>query len=152
LKVYRREEYELTEPVFAKGLPRARTLRIDLEKAGIPYQDEEGRYADFHSLRYTWGTFLQRNNVSQRIAMRLMRHSSIDLTSKLYTDESLLPIARTVDSLPSLDLEKCTQIRIQISVGEGQKLSGSGVNETSSGKLEVAILEELVGFCRNLAD
>jgi hypothetical protein len=34
-------------------------LRIDLGAAGIPYQDESGRFADFHSLRHTFITNLR---------------------------------------------------------------------------------------------
>ena len=57
---HRPEDWKPDHKVFPKGVPRARTLRIDLEKAGIPYQDEMDRYLDFHSLRYSWATFLQR--------------------------------------------------------------------------------------------
>ncbi len=32
-------------------------LKADLADAGIPYVDESGRYADFHSLRHTTGAF-----------------------------------------------------------------------------------------------
>ena len=30
---------------------------------------------------YTWATFLQRNRIAQRFAMKLMRHSDIKLTA-----------------------------------------------------------------------
>ena len=45
-----------------------------------------GRFADFHSFRYTWGTILQKNGVNSRTAMELMRHSDPNLTDKVYTD------------------------------------------------------------------
>ena len=60
------------------------------------------RYADFHALRYTWATFLQRNGVPARQAMQLMRHSDLKLTMNVYTDESQLPIFQTLQSLPNL--------------------------------------------------
>jgi integrase len=66
--------------VFPTGIPRALRLQKDLKAIGIPYRDAQGRYADFHALRYTWATFLQRNGVAQRFAMKLMRHSDIKLT------------------------------------------------------------------------
>ena len=43
---HRPKSHRANHPVFPKGVPRARTLRLDQEKAGIPYQDEMGRYAD----------------------------------------------------------------------------------------------------------
>ena len=98
---HRPKTYRPNHPVFPKGVPRARTLRLDLEKAGIPYQDEMGRYADFHSLRYTWGTYLQRNGVNSRVAMELMRHSDRKLTDKIYTDSNLLPLGEVVRNLPN---------------------------------------------------
>ena len=99
--------------VFPQGVPRASRLRKDCEANGIPYRDETGRYADFHALRYTWATFLQRHGVAQRFAMKLMRHSDIKLTSKVYTDETQLPIYDSIKELPRLG--KYTQIRAQIS-------------------------------------
>ena len=55
------------ETMLSKKLPDAQAFKVpdkpanmlkpDLEAAGIPYQDEAGRYADFHSLQYTTGSF-----------------------------------------------------------------------------------------------
>ena len=83
-----------------EGVPRARTLKKDLEQVGIPFCDEQGRYADFHSLRYSWATHLQRQGVNSRMAMELMRHSDRKLTDRLYTDVNLLPLGETVRNLP----------------------------------------------------
>ena len=110
---HRPKSHRSNHPVFAKGVPRARTLRLDLKKAGIPYQDEMGRYADFHSLRYTWGTYLQRNGVNSRVAMELMRHSDRKLTDKIYTDSNLLPLGEVVRNLP--DEENLIKILTNIS-------------------------------------
>ena len=110
---HRPKSHRANHPVFPKGVPRARTLRLDLEKAGIPYQDEMGRYADFHSLRYTWGTYLQRNGVNSRVAMELMRHSDRKLTDKIYTDSNLLPLGEVVRNLP--DEENLIEILTEIS-------------------------------------
>jgi integrase len=80
-----------------------------LKANGIAYQDEAGRYADFHALRYTWATFLQRHGIAQRFAMKLLRHGNINLTSKVYTDDSQLPIYEAIKALPRL--VEHTQIR-----------------------------------------
>ena len=121
LRAHRPATYSPNDLVFPKGIPRASRLRVDSEANGIAYRDESGRYADFHALRYTWATFLQRHGVAQRFAMKLMRHSDIKLTAKLYTDESQLPIYEAVKSLPRL--MDNTQIRAQISVAEGHSES-----------------------------
>ena len=97
----------------AKDVSQARTLKRDLEKVGIPFCDEQGRYADFHSLRYSWATHLQRQGVNSRMAMELMRHSDRKLTDKIYTDVNLLPLGETVRNLS--DEENLTHILTNIS-------------------------------------
>ena len=82
LRSYRPTDWSSSDLVFPNGIPRASRLKVDAERNGIAYRDEQGRYADFHSLRYTWATFLQKNGVAQRFAMKLMRHSDIKLTAK----------------------------------------------------------------------
>jgi len=129
---YRPEDWKPNHPVFPKGVPRARTLQIDLKKAGIPYQDDMGRYADFHSLRYTWGTYLQRNGVNSRTAMELMRHSDRKLTDKIYTDSNLLPVGEVIRNLP--DDGPLTEILTEISGKSGQ--NGSNSVEIGSVKKE----------------
>ena len=118
---HRPDDWKPSHQVFPKGVPRSRTLQIDLKKAGIPYQDDMGRYADFHSLRYTWGTYLQRNGVNSRTAMELMRHSDRKLTDKLYTDSNLLPLGEVVRNLP--DDENLIKILTNISGKSGLILS-----------------------------
>ncbi len=118
--------------VFPNGVPRASMLRKDAEKNGVAYRDEAGRYADFHALRHTWGTFLQRNGIAQRYAMNLLRHSDMKLTVKVYTDESQLPIYDAIKTLPRL-FGGYTQIRAQISdktgLLESQPVARSGENK-----------------------
>ena len=126
LKAHRPPNYSSNGLVFERGVPRAERLQADLKANEIAYQDELGRYADFHALRYTWTTFLQRNGIAQRFAMKLLRHSDIRLTSKVYTDESQLPIYEAIKNLPRL--VEHTQIRAQISDGEGRKVTQADVN------------------------
>ena len=84
LKAHRPTNSSPSDLVFPKGVPRASRLSKDCEANGIAYQDGAGRYADFHALRYTWATFLQRHGVAQRFAMKLLPHSDIKLTAKVY--------------------------------------------------------------------
>ena len=60
-------------------------IKADIEDAGIPYVDEAGRFADFHSLRHTTGSFLAASCVHPKISQSIMRHSNINLTISLYT-------------------------------------------------------------------
>jgi len=126
LKAYRAVGESSSNLVFPQGIPRARRLQKDAEANGIPYQDAMGRYADFHALRYTWATFLQRNGIAQRFAMKLMRHSDIKLTAKVYTDETQLPIYDSIKNLPRLG--GYTQMRAHNSGADGQNLSQPGAD------------------------
>ena len=56
--------------------------------------------------------------------MKLMRHSDIKLTAKVYTDETQLPIYEAIKGLPRL-LDH-TQIRAQISGAAGQNVAQPG--------------------------
>jgi integrase len=82
-------------------VPHIQAWHAHLLKAGIAEQDERGRWADFHSLRYTFGTWMSRQHPIE-VVQRLMRHSTIKLTADLYTDLGLEDIGKTVWSLPPL--------------------------------------------------
>jgi hypothetical protein len=79
-----------------------RWFKRDAQAAGISLVDAQGRRADFHALRHTHATRLNRANVPPRIAMELMRHSDLRLTMKTYTDAGSLPMASELGKLPSL--------------------------------------------------
>ena len=64
---------------------RARMIQVDLKAAGIPYCDQNGRYADWHALRHTFITNLARAGVHPRVAQSLARHCTITLTMDRYT-------------------------------------------------------------------
>ncbi len=88
--------------VFPDGVPSMDEIREDFEAAKIPLKDERGHVVDFHALRTTYITRLQRAGVSPREAMELARHSDMRLTMKTYTDVAQLPLAATVRGLPSI--------------------------------------------------
>ncbi len=88
-------------------------LKADLAPAEIPYVDDSGRYADFHSLRHTTGSLLAASGVHPKVAQSLMRHSTIDLTMSRYTHvlrgQESEAIAGLPDfSLPSNQRQKAT--------------------------------------------
>jgi hypothetical protein len=88
--------------VFPDGVPTMKEIRKDFKKAEISLKDERGHVVDFHALRTTYITRLQRAGVSPREAMELARHSDMRLTMKTYTDVAQLPLAATVRGLPSI--------------------------------------------------
>ena len=146
LRAYRASDFAPGDLVFPNGIPRASRLKVDEKRNGIEYRDESGRYADFHALRYTWATFLQRNGVAQRFAMKLMRHSDIKLTAKVYTDETQLPIYDAIKGLPRL--AGYTHGYAQISGAAGQNVAQGGA--ASEGKKH-AQAPVNGGVCRGLA-
>jgi integrase len=90
-----------TDRVFS-SVPPMQTFLLDLQRARIPQTDGEGRVVDFHSLRYTCGTWLAQAGTAPRVAMEVMRHTDMKLTMNLYTDPTLLNTAGAVSALPSL--------------------------------------------------
>ena len=82
------------------SVARMNTFHSDLERANIPRQDDQGRWADFHSFRYTFcllGTVMPIQKVKV-----LMRHSTIKLTADLYTDLGIEDLGAEVWNLPKL--------------------------------------------------
>lgn len=65
-------------------LPQSTTFRRDLEEAVVDRETPEG-VIDFHALRHTFATLLQRARTPLVVAQRLMRHSDPALTSRVYT-------------------------------------------------------------------
>ena len=66
------------------------------------YTDEEGRVADFHSLRKTFITNLSRAGVTPKMAQSLARHSDINLTMNVYTMLNVSDQAAAVEALPPI--------------------------------------------------
>jgi len=89
--------------VFPRLVPEMELFKKHLALAGIAYNDERGRNADFHSLRNTFATILTLNGAPQREVMELMRHSDMRLTAKVYTDAGQLPLSKTMNALPSVN-------------------------------------------------
>jgi len=77
-------------------------FRADLDAAGIPYVDEAGLFADFHSLRHTFITNLARGGVHPKTAQTLARHSTITLTMDRYTHTLVGEQTEALAALPDL--------------------------------------------------
>ncbi|MCA9089417.1 MAG: tyrosine-type recombinase/integrase [Planctomycetaceae bacterium] len=72
----------------------AKMLKADLEATGIPYVDSAGLFADFHCLRHSFISLITRGGVHPKLAQRLARHSTVELT---LADEAL-----ALNALPTL--------------------------------------------------
>ncbi len=159
-----KERQPLTGPkdcVFAGMLPLPKVMKDDLQRAGIAFDPVER--IDFHSLRHTLGTLLvSQPDIAPRTAMEVMRHGSIDLTMKTYTDAALLPTEAAILALPHFGgfeevHTKSTLIRTHDSDAEGRKVSppvaGSAdgsLSQPSESEGLRGLLASLVAFCREL--
>jgi len=111
-----------TDLVFKRLIPRMNRFRDDLTAGGIVYVDEKGEYADFHALRKTYGTFLMLLGLPEFVRMKLMRHSDVRLTQKIYTDASMAPIW---DLIGAASIGNDTLIDTQKLVASGQSESAA---------------------------
>jgi hypothetical protein len=96
--------------------------RIDLENAGIPYEDAAGGRMDFHALRTTFSTLQMRAGVSEFVRMKLMRVNEFKLTQKTYLDASMIPYW---EAIVALEKTNDTQIDTQKSVERGPNVSAA---------------------------
>ena len=96
--------FESDEKVFGRFNKNkaGQMLKRDLEVAGIPYQDEAGRYADFHASRHTFITNVVKSGATVKEAQSLARHSKPELTLGIYTHLSASDERRALDKMPSL--------------------------------------------------
>lgn len=94
-------------PIFDLVTPKgyfrrtSKMMKEDLERAGIPYRDEEGLFADFHASRHTFISNLSRAGVPLATAQKLARHSDPKLTANRYTHLGFDVEARAIASLPT---------------------------------------------------
>jgi len=142
--------------VLPDGIPQNRLgLWKDFEASKIPRVNQHGQKIDFHALRHTVCTFLHALGVSPQVARIFMRHSEMRLTAKVYTNALELPIAESVNKLPSLISEKWTERGTEkgttFSVPKGKKLSLAVTEEKT---VEVDFTQYLKGSdtrCHNIS-
>ena len=104
----------------------AEMLRADLAEAGIPYIDEAGRVADFHSLRHTTGSLLAASGVHPKVAQTLMRHSDINLTMNRYTQVFRGQESDAIGKLPDLSGPSSQQQRAAVTGTDGKGAPSDG--------------------------
>ena len=131
LEKFRSGDARPADTVFRGKVPRVRTLKGDLKRAGIPFEDERGQRADFHALRTTLATMLAAKGVSLQASKALMRHSDVKLTLKVYTDESHLPLIQAMDTLPSLSVPNHSA---QLTAQAGDSLGREASNGVASSR------------------
>ncbi len=68
----------------------------------LKYQDSQGRFADFHSLRHTFVTNLCKADISPKTAQTLARHSDIRLTMNIYSHVDEQEQVDAIARLPGL--------------------------------------------------
>ena len=110
------ETAELLKNTFANKTPKtaaftmptgnylAKMLKEDLEEAGIEYQDDSGRFVDFHALRHTAGSLLAASGVHPKVAQSIMRHSDINLTMSRYSHVFSGQESEAVAKLPDFSM------------------------------------------------
>jgi len=86
-------------PLFDVPAKMSGIFSLDLKAAGIPKRDSAGRVLDCHCLRHSFATLLARAGISERVAMRAMRHTSSAMTG-IYTHIERADIHAAVESLP----------------------------------------------------
>jgi len=116
------------EPVWpgnwAVNKSAGKMLQVDLKAAGIAYRDEEGRVADFHSLRHTFITRLGRTGVSVQQMKELARHSDVNLTLGVYHHLEIRDAASAIGNLPELrPIESDRQKEVAAATGTNGRLS-----------------------------
>ena len=102
----------------------AKMIRKDLAAAGIAYQDESGRFADFHSLRHSYISNLARSGVHPKVAQSLARHSTIVQTMDRYTHMRLEDQSEALKHLPDLSSNHDAVIRCATGTGDLEPKNG----------------------------
>jgi len=130
LKRHRPASWAPSDSVFADTIPSMEVFKNDLKAADVPFIDDQEQRIDFNALRKTYCTNLARSGVNPWLAMKLMRHSDIHLTTKVYTDAGKLPlresIGRLPDFFPALGSGKSENQNLGVSHLRSQKSGFSG--------------------------
>ena len=75
-------------------------IKTDLEAAGIKYKDENGCFADMHSLRHTTASLLIQSGANPKVVQTIMRHRDINLSLSKYTHLYAGQSRQTIENLP----------------------------------------------------
>jgi len=133
LRAWRRERPDEDRP-FPLPEKTAEMIRADLAAAGIPYQDEAGRFADFHAQRHTVGTMLTLAGVPVKVVSTLMRHKTIAVTMDKYVRLEALDQRKALDTLPALAPAQAEQVAL--ATGTDGPLENRTRNRTRTARSE----------------
>jgi hypothetical protein len=81
-------------------------MKLDLERAGLAYCNDDGLYADFHANRHTFISNLARAGVSPKMAQSIARHSDVNLTLNVYSHVGIGEQATAIQSLPGPPIDE----------------------------------------------
>ncbi len=82
------------------NVPDVATLEKEWTKAGVAFADEKGRRLDYHALRHTFQTTLDRTGCSRATKKKLMRHANEDVTDG-YAHAELSEMLEAILRVPS---------------------------------------------------
>lgn len=100
IKLVTAQPASLPEMPVVSSVPDMKTMRKDLDSAGVKLVDGMGKRADFHALRHTFCTNLDRTGCSYTTKRALMRHSDSGVTEG-YSQARLEELYTAIERLPS---------------------------------------------------
>jgi integrase/recombinase XerD len=101
-----KKDLAVAKKLWVESAPTEEERQKRLSSDFLEYRNQDGLYADFHSLRHAFVSNLAKGDVHPKTAQLLARHSSIELTMNRYThvadEEKSLAIAKlpVITSLP----------------------------------------------------
>ena len=134
-----------TDRVF-KTAPRLKTFKRDLGRAGIPFEDDQGRTVDRHALRTTFISWLGFYGVDPRAQVMLARHTPQGITFKHYQDFSLFDLWADIGKLPPIrpttvaqDTERATGTDGAVARPVALRLGREGVKQSATGRIDTGV-------------
>jgi len=147
-------------PVVA-AVPDIKTMKKDLKTAGIELTDSAGLRLDFHALRHTFQTSLDRTGCSRATKKKLMRHANEDVTDG-YAHAELAEMLTALVRLPSPQSSSQASLKTgtddaALSItnareGADHQLDHGSTAERQSAALIGAIESPDVAACQNWRD
>jgi len=89
---------------WLRSLPRGEARKEARRSDFLREKDAAGCVVDFHGLRHAFITNLAKSGVHPKVAQELARHSSVELTMRVYTHTSRENLSEALRRLPDLDL------------------------------------------------
>lgn len=88
--------------VFCLGNKIVQAVRFDLAAAGIPYQDENGEFFDFHSLKHQAASFFAMNPETSESTRQELTHHQDPKMARHYTHVSEQQQRKAIAGLPDM--------------------------------------------------